>query len=360
MSDTYTLKVFITGLCTFVPTRREPPREMCVLFANAKDEQRIQHVFQKYRKHDGNALQPHCPVVQFPLRNRVTNVPSHPLFEDSEAVINGLWSFDQADLEILVPKDKEEEDNQEDPNTLDYKADLGPSGNPTTPCSNPGPDNFYFLAPARGDQGIRKVRNGLLSEDPNLLRQGEHLAARMWIREGKRLRPVSFSQDGDSREYFIYEVGGVSQALATVVELCFEIPKCKQVRLRARHWDSLGNNGSHNRDRYLILEHAPCDDGVVEIWVLNRESEEIYNQNPLFDVDGNGRNKVEAEYLFYEELLEPNGKPLTAPVLSKRDRIKLTSEVEVKSKAMERIYFSAEDGENGKPGGTCSPNVAEA
>lgn len=367
----FKLRVFMTGLCVFsLPKRHGAPVQ--VLLANAGDDDRIRQVTGK------NLIRPHKPVIQFEVANRVSDVPSYPLFQDPEGKLNGLWMLDHEDVNVILdmPGGPDVRNYGPDPAEQKYvRGELPPDEplpqrfeppvvtremllkNPQMPGPSDDED-FFWVSPARAKAEPGQIGDVLATKaqflKPELSMEdvGDDLAARFTIQGGK-IEPAGFSFDSATREMFIYNIGGIEQAVASVVEWSIDVPG-DYVTFKASGF----SNHDHPRDhRFLTLRPAPGESDV-EVWLLNREIDEVIGQNPPVESEFEGPLRQKHEYLFLSQLLE-EPQQSASPVRGRRPRLARQDEhfkqAKIRNRTMRRIYFPGEDGEGDHVGGPCSP-----
>lgn len=340
----FRLRIFFSGLCVFVPIEKDGKIvEVQVLFPNADGEERIKAVT------GTNFLKPHKTFLQFRYENRISQIPSYPFFFDAENRLNGLWELKGENLEILAPGSR---------NPLNIRVEMlkrviAANHGPEMPSVyGRGSRDFYWVSPLRDDQGnLAEIRQDLLADPLDVPDTIKDLRARMVIRNGK-LSPTAFSADGGKKEFFIYKVGNQFQTIATVVELRLDI-EGDRAMFQARKFQSAQTNDPPFTRR-LMLGPEPGEE-EIEVWVLNREYDEVTRQQPIPESQHNLRQKQ--EFLFYKTLLE-GSVPCNAPSLAINRAKKGDADffnINVRNTAMRRLYFPTFDGEGGNVGGPCSP-----
>ncbi len=341
----FTLKVYVTGLCIFTPVRDEHNEieEVKILFANARDENRINAV-------TGDTLiKPHRPLVQYEVRNRVSDSPNYPLFQDSQGLLNGMWFFDDCDLEIL---------GSDDPLVMKTARLDNPVNDGKKFPTVADREDFYWVAPMRDANGnLTQAKPGLIAnsvKDPD----GD-LAARMIVKGGN-LKPAAFSANPLTREFLTFDLG-VQQAMATMVLIEMEVTG-PSVTLRAK------SNGSNNSDKFSTLELKPYpqqtkadENGLLEIFILNREVDEVHGQIPPIGALHEGPIRHAQEFLFLEKMLTSSPKRnVDNPIMERPEDVDVEFQKfdGCKNAAMNRIYFPGQGGEGGTMGGVCHPATA--
>lgn len=360
----FKLRVFMTGLCVFVlPKKANQPVQ--VLLANAGTDERIKEVTGQ------NVIRPHKPVLQYEVANRVSDVPNYPLFQDPTGKLNGLWHLDLEDLEVVLDTSQKLMVRNLGPAASEEKYKLSTpgrnvpvrNGEPREPVpfipNNVDNGDFFWISPARNrstNEGVpgRVIPAKDLYLQPKLKASevGDNLAARFIIHAGK-IEPAGFSFDSATKELFIYNLGGVEQAVASVVEWSLEVPN-NSVTFKTTTFDG---HSATRRHRYLTLAPEPGESDV-EVWLLNREIDEVIGQNPPVESEFEGPLRQRHEYLFLSQLLQEPEQSAT-PVRGKLPRLASSDQqfkqARIRNRTMRRIYFPGEDGEGDHVGGPCSP-----
>ncbi len=364
----FRLRVFFSGLCMFVPVEENGKIvEVLVLFPNLKSDDRIREVT------GSNFLKPHKTVLQFRSKNRVSQIPNYPYFFDAESQLNGLWELNGENLHIKAPDSK---------NQLDICVDkLMPEEKP--PVEGEGMNNgteeeekknetveipnwatrkdFFWVSPLRDEAGdLAGARPDFLLDPLDVPETIKDLRARMVIRGGK-LFPAAFSGNGGQQKLLIYRVGNQLQAIATVVELRMRIAS-EQVMFQARRFKSAQTNDPPFVRKLVLapeIEEGTGKEKDVEVWILNREEDEIIKQQPIPPNQHDLRHIQ--EFKFYKRLLE-NGVRCKASKSDRRRQEKCDPrffQPDIQDETMGRLYFPTLSGEGGNVGGPCTPVTAK-
>ena len=339
----FDLNIYFTGLCVFVP--KGDRSQVDVLLIDTKnsgtDDKR------NSGKKDAKQKE-HVAVVQYNIRNRKSDLPNYPLFQDSEGEIKGLWLLDQERLSF-------ENDDKFFPGKLDIDLDEV-TGYPETKVDA---RSFNWIAPLCDKNGkiykidMKKLNNGIEGSGLNLL-------ARMSLRSGS-LRPACFSVDPVTNKFFIWEFMDRLQAVASVVllklrvdsdEVCLVAEKFKKQKPGIKRYLSLGPDPERQMDGIS---------DPVEIWIMNREFDAICNQSAPGEKEF-GLGNEESEFEHFRDALKGNvgegvgGKnPVPKHTRGCAGNLNLDGCLDV---AMRKIYFPLCSGEKW-PSGNCPPSRAE-
>jgi len=372
----FKLRVFMTGLCVFV-LPKEKGQPVRVLMANAGTDERIKDVT------GDNKIRPHKPVLQFEVANRVSDVPNYPLFQDPQGKLNGLWFLEHEELEVMgetlagpLLKMMGPQSTNKGTRNLTPGSEMNdqePLHEGSVPNIHslketpqlPGPDDdddFFWVLPARPEYDNPTSQETLLPAGVKFLVEklaidqvGDDLAARFTLRGGK-IEPAGFSFDSATRELFIYDIGGIEQAVASVVEWSIDIPG-DSVTFRTTCFEG---HAAKRKHRYLTLRPESGEEDV-EVWLLNREIDEVIGQNPPVESEFEGPLRQRHEHMILCRLLQGTQElqQNTAPVRGKHPRLARDDEhfkqAHIRNQTMRRIYFPGEDGEGDHVGGPCSP-----
>jgi hypothetical protein len=280
---------------------------------------------------------PHYPVVQFAWDDAVSDRRAFGKFLDTGGQLKGYWPLD-ADVLMLDPSVETVSDE------LEVVAE--PARGRQVPANAEDARSFDWIAPLRG--GLRQdlFQNGR-DRRPAI---GGELAATVRMTRGA-VRPAAFASE--FLEFVVLEFDGEHrQAIVSVVEHAIKV-KGESVRLRAEKFN--GEPGE-------VLELVPprLGDRRVEVWMLNREWDQIEHQIPPHAVDFQRGNP---DYLFFHQLVPESSRPRTLP----RGHSRVGTDPAIVSPnlspchdpVMRRLYFPSGEGGELTLAAPCSPAVVK-
>lgn len=275
----------------------------------------------------------HIPVVQFAWDDAVSDRRAFGKFLDTGGQLKGYWPLD-GDVLMLDPSVETVDDGLE----IDTEPPLGGK----VPVSVKDARSFHWIAPLRGG-----LREGLFQKGrerrPAI---GGELAATVRMTRGA-VQPAAFASE--FLEFVVLEFDGEHrQAIVSVVEHAVRV-KGQSVRLRAEKFN--GEPGE-------VLELVPPRHGDrrVEVWMLNREWDQIEHQIPPHAVDFQQGNP---DYLFFHHLVPETSRPRTLP--RGHSRVKTNPAVVTpnlspcQDPVMKRLYFPSGEGGELTLAAPCSP-----
>lgn len=311
------LKIYISGLCMLVPQEGQ----VTFLFPDASTEKKIQDEL-KHRKpviddllrsrvtlretanpganleeliakekayFSSAPLKPHTMAVLFDVGNRMGSAPNYPFLQWQDRSFWGVWHLDGEDLSIQ---------NAQGPLSINDAILKNPPGGNFLP-EDGNKDDLGFVSPMwTSRKQLRKVKPEFLAtpiQDPT-----RKVIARFSANHGA-LTNAAFSFDSHTNRFFIYEINGQTQAIATTVCLLVDV-EGNEVVLQAKKF----GDASPHRKLYL----KPKEGQPIEIYLLNTELDELLGTSPA--QSNQIQNRFLQEYLFLQRMLVmPNFKNAT-------------------------------------------------
>lgn len=321
--QTVELRMFFSGLMVFA--RREREKDVHAILVDTEVSPRIPQT---------EGMPRHVPVVQFAWDEAVGDRKPFGSFEDVFGQRKGYWMLDK-DVLTLDPGMETVE------SSLSFHFDE--VGDQATPVEG-NRQSFNWLSPLTDKDGKPgELRQGLVPPQADAP-AAEYLAASVHLTRGA-LQPAAFASElgqfislrfPDDKEH----------AVASVLEYRVKV-KGRRVRLVAKKFD--GSPGE-------VLELLPTnggDDPTVEVWILNREWENIEKQILARPVVLGQQNP---EYLFFFNLLEYPPDPGKLPRNNERVTGAISPNVSpCDDPAMRRLYFPTGGGET-TFAAPCSPS----